>query len=255
MKTFGMRAATCSPLRRPHARCPILGGPRRPERPDRPGRTAKKSALLVLAVSLLALVVTFPLPVRAGPCDQVGGVITGDWTIVNVQVCTGILYTGDGTINVNAGGSLTLVDGGLRFAKDTTHTGYALNVNAGGELVLDHSIVTVQTEASAPYLKLPLSVSGANSRLEMRNGAVLKFPGSFDASGATIDIADSTITGFVASEIAGLGLYSDDHDDGPVIDWASTTASLYRARVERIYENASAASDPNATGIISGNVG
>ena len=225
------------------------------ERPQCPDRARKLPALLVLAVSLLATALMVPGPARAGPCDQVGGVITGDWTITTAQTCTGILYTVDGTINVNAGGSLTLVDGGLRFAKDGSHAGYALNVHAGGELILDNSIVTTQTQAIDPYLKLTLTVSGANSRFAMRNNAVLKFPGAFDASGATVDIADSTITGFTATEISGLGLYSDDNDDSPVTDWASSTVSLYRSSIERIYENASAASDPgNATGVIAGNV-
>ncbi len=203
---------------------------------------------------LLAAVVTVPLPARAGPCDQVGGVITGDWTISNVQVCTGILYTVDGSININAGGSLTLVDGGLRFSKDAAHAGYALNVNAGGELVLDGSTVTTETNAIAPFLKLAFTVSGVNARFTMKNGAVLRFPGWFNATGATIDATDSTITGHAAADLVNLGLYQDDNDDSPVISWASTTASLYRSRIERIYENASAAGDPNATGIISGNI-
>src|SRR5438876_6641177 len=127
-------------------------------------------ALGALFAALLALAPA----ARAGTCDQVGGVITGDWTITTTQVCTGIVYTVDGSINVNAGGSLTLVNGGLSFSKDTSHEGYALNVNAGGELVLDNSIVTTQTDAIHPFIKLALTVSGANSRLSMKNGAVLQ---------------------------------------------------------------------------------
>src|SRR6266545_8385052 len=108
-------------------------------------------------------------PGRAGPCDQVGGVITGDWTVTTTQVCSGILYTVDGSVNINAGGSLTLIDGGLRFAKDRSHQGYSLNVNAGGELILDRSTVTTQTDAIAPFLKLAFTVSGVNSHLMMMN--------------------------------------------------------------------------------------
>src|SRR5436309_1564819 len=94
-------------------------------------------ALGALFAALLALAPA----ARAGTCDQVGGVITGDWTITTVQVCSGILYSVDGTISINSGGSLTLTDGGLSFSKDTSHQGYALNVNAGGEFVLDYSNV------------------------------------------------------------------------------------------------------------------
>ena len=189
-------------------------------------------ALGGLFAALLALTPAAP----AGTCDQVGGVITGDWTITNTQVCSGILYSVDGTINVNAGGSLTLTDGGLSFSKDTSHEGYALNVNAGGELILDNSIVTTQTDSIAPFLRLAFTVSGANSRFTMKNGAILKFPGWFNATSATINVTDSKITGFTDSEISSLGINTDDNNDAPLMAWATTTASLYRSRLERLYE-------------------
>src|SRR2546426_12500805 len=100
-------------------------------------------ALGALVAALLALAPA----ARAGNCDQVGGVITGDWTITNTQVGSGILYSVDGTINVNSGGSLTLTDRGLRFSKDTSHAGYVLNVYGRGELILDNSIVTHQMDS------------------------------------------------------------------------------------------------------------
>ena len=189
-------------------------------------------ALGGLFVTLLALTPA----ARAGTCDQVGGVITGDWTITNTQVCSGILYSVDGTINVNSGGSLTLTNGGLSFSKDTSHQGYALNVNAGGELVLDNSIVTTQTDSISPFLRLAFTVSGANSRFTMRNGATLKFPGWFNATSATINVTDSKITGFMDSEISGLGINTEDNNDAPLMAWATTTAGLYRSRIERLYE-------------------
>jgi len=189
-------------------------------------------ALGALVAALLALAPA----ARAGTCDQVGGVITGDWTITNTQVCSGILYSVDGTISINSGGSLTLTDGGLSFSKDTSHEGYALNVNAGGELVLDHSIVTTQTDSISPFLKLAFTVSGANSRFTMKNGASLKFPGWFNATSATINVTDSKITGFTDSELSGLGINTDDNNDAPLMAWTTTTASVYRSRIERLYE-------------------
>src|SRR2546422_292223 len=189
-------------------------------------------ALAGLFATLLALIPA----ARAGTCDQVGGVITGDWKITNAQVCSGILYSVDGTINVNSGGSLTLTDGGLSFSKDTSHEGYALNVNAGGELILDNSIVTTQTDSIAPFLRLALTVSGANSRFTMKNGATLKFPGWFNATSATINVTDSKITGFTDSDLSGLGLNMDDNNDAPLMAWATTTAGVYRSRIERLYE-------------------
>src|SRR2546427_341251 len=195
--------------------------------------------LIVWSVALgglFAALLALTPAARAGTCDQVGGVITGDWTITNTQVCSGILYSVDGTINVNSGGSLTLTDGGLSFSKDTSHEGYALNVNAGGELILDHSIVTTQTDSISPFLKLAFTVSGANSRFTMKNSASLKFPGWFNATSATINVTDSKITGFTDSELSGLGINTDDNNDAPLMAWTTTTASVYRSRIERLYE-------------------
>src|SRR5437016_6051490 len=170
---------------------------------SRSERNAKAlTCLIVWSVALgglFAAVVALSPAARAGTCDQVGGVITGDWTITTTQVCTGIVYSVDGSININAGGSLTLVNGGLSFSKDTSHEGYALNVNAGGELVLDNSVVTTQTDAINPFLKLAFTVSGANSHFAMKNGAILKFPGWFNATGTTIDVTGSTITGLTST--------------------------------------------------------
>src|SRR5712691_3477996 len=203
-------------------------------------RNARALTLLIVwsvaLGGLFATLLALTPAARAGTCDQVGGVITGDWTITNAQVCSGILYSVDGTINVNSGGSLTLTDGGLSFSKDTSHEGYALNVNAGGELVLDNSIVTTQTDSIAPFLKLALTVSGASSRFTMKNGAILKFPGWFNATSATINVTNSKITGFTDSEISNLGLNTDDNNDAPLMAWATTTAGVYRSRIERLYE-------------------
>src|SRR5436309_1712069 len=251
-----MARATCPPVvvLRMRSADSTSGGLGLSSRSERNGKAL--TCLIVWSVALgglFAAVVALSPAARAGTCDQVGGVITGDWTITTTQVCTGIVYSVDGSININAGGSLTLVNGGLSFSKDTSHEGYALNVNAGGELVLDNSVVTTQTDAINPFLKLAFTVSGANSHFAMKNGAILKFPGWFNATGTTIDVTGSTITGFSSTELFGLGVYSDDNDDSPLISWASTTASLYGSRIERIYENGTA-SGGNATGPIEGNV-
>ena len=204
--------------------------------------TRNGAALSLLIVSALilgglfaAILASGPVA-RAGQCDQVGGVITGDWTITTAQTCSGIVYSVDGTININAGGSLTLINGGLRFTKDTANADYSLNVNAGGALTLDNSIVTTETTAIDPYVQLALTLTGPNSVFTMRNSALLKFPGWFNATSATVNITDSTITGFEDSDLAGLGIDTDANNDGPLISWASTSASLYRSRIEKVYE-------------------
>ncbi len=223
---------------------------------DRATRNGKALSLMIVSVIALAgaaalLGVASP-SARAATCAQVGTTIGGDWTITSAQVCSGILYTVDGTITINSGGSLTLINGGLSFDKDMLHRGYALTVNTGGSLILDNSIVTVQTTAIDPYLKLALTVNGG--ALTMQNGAVLKFPGWFNATGATISLSDSAITGFLPGDIASTGVYIGDNDNSPLIRWSSTTAALYDSQIARLYENISAASATNVTGPIEGNV-
>src|SRR6184192_3690866 len=215
-----------------------LGGHRMSNRARRNAKAL--SLLIVWSIALggiFAAIVALSPAVRAGPCDQVG-VISGDWTITTAQVCTGITFTVDGSININSGGSLRLVNGGLSFSKDAAHAGYALNVNAGGALILDNSIVTTQTTAINPYLKLALTVSGAGSQLVLMNGAKLKFPGWFNATGASLNMTDSTITGFDDSEIQNSGLDLELNDDGPIIAWTgATTATLYRTRIDHLYQD------------------
>src|SRR6266702_4434953 len=236
-----MARATCPPVvvLRMRSADSTSGGLGLSSRSERNGKAL--TCLIIWSVALGGLFAAFVAlspAARAGTCDQVGGVITGDWTITTAQVCTGTgtPYTVDGTININSGGSLTLIDGGLSFSKDASHEGYALNVNAGGELILDNSIVTTQTDSIAPFLRLAFTVSGANSRFAMKNGAILKFPGWFNATSATINVTDSKITGFTDSELSGLGLNTDDNNDAPLMAWATTTVSLYRSRIERLYE-------------------
>ena len=226
---------------------------------DRARMNGKVLSLMIvsmLAVGGLAVLLgASSAPAQAATCDQGGGIITSDWTITTAQVCSGILYTVDGSVTVNSGGSLTLINGGLSFAKDALHTGYSLTVNSGGTLVLDNSIVTVQTTAIQPYLKLAFTANGGS--IVMRNGAVLKFPGWFNATGATISLSDSAITGFLPGEISSTGLWVSDNDNSPLIAWSSTSATLYQSQIARIYENttySSSVAAANVTGPIEGNV-
>src|SRR5437879_7862209 len=214
-----------------------LGGLRMTNRAGRNGKAL--SLLIVWSIALggifAALVVMAP-SARAGPCDQVS-VVSGDWTINTAQVCTGIVFTVRGTININSGGSLRLVNGGLTFELDASHPNYALNVNAGGSLILDNSMVSTQPNVINPILKLPLTVSGAGSQLVMTNGAKLKFPGWFNATNAVVNITSSMITGFTSTEIQGTGLDSQLNDNSPIISWATTTATIYRSTIDRVYQD------------------
>ncbi len=219
------------------------------------GKALSLMIVWLIAISgAFALLAALPAPAHAATCDQGGSLISGDWTISTTEVCQGIEYTVDGSVTVTSGGSLTLVNGGLSFAKDAKHTGYSLTVNTGGTLILDHSIVTVQTTMIQPYLKLAFTVTGPGATFAMVNESTLKFPGWFNATGATITLTDSLITGFQPGEISSLGVYVGDNDNSPLIAWSSTTASLYRSRIDRIYENMSASGATNVTGPVEGNI-
>src|SRR3990172_20236 len=67
-------------------------------------------------------------------------------------------------------------------------------------------------------------------------GATLEFPGWFNATSATINVTDSKITGFMDSEISGLGINTEDNNDAPLMAWATTTAGLYTSRFDGLYE-------------------
>src|SRR5947199_9820613 len=72
----------------------------------------------------------------------------------------------------------------------------------------------------------------------MSNGAKLKFPRWFNATGASLNMTDSTITGFDGSEIQNSGLDLELNDDGPIIAWTgATTATLYRTRIDHIHQD------------------
>ena len=211
---------------------------------DRAPLVSKVSSVLIVAlVAFAGFVSTLSLlavPTSAGPCDQVSGVITGDWVISNAQVCSGILYVVDGSITVASTGSLTLLNGGLKFVQDGTHR-YSLTVDAGGILILDNSVVTTEPRSIDAFLKLPLTVNGA---LTMRNGASLKFPGWFNATSATVTITESTITGWDTADILPWfgALAVDDNDDAPQLTWSSSTVDIYDSTIARLYENASSIS-------------
>ncbi len=224
---------------------------------DRPHSNGKALSLMIVGLIALggafAILGTLPAPANAAACDQGGGLISGNWVITTTQVCSGIQYTVDGSITINAGGNLTLVNGGFTFVKDAKHRGSTLNVNAGGVLILDNSLVTTETTMIQPYLKLAFTVNSTGT-LVMRDHSTLKFPGWFNATGAAITLWDSTITGFTPGELTGVGVYVGDNDNSPLIAWSSTTASLYRSAIARIYENQSASTGTNVTGTIEGNV-
>ena len=208
---------------------------------SRAEKTGKALSLLIVvamvAGGLFAIALALAPPAHAGTCDQVAPVINGNWVITTAQVCTGINYFIDGQLYIRSTGSLLLTNGGITFTQDTSHRGSLWIDGPGGSLILDNSMITSQTSTLSPYLKLQATVNGT---LVMRDGAVLKFPGTLLVqSGASLNMTSSKITGFTDSEIQNLGdlSFRADNDDSAIITMNGATAYLYKSRIERIYEN------------------
>ncbi len=203
------------------------------------------SLLIVWTLALgglaVLLVSAAPPASAASTCSQVGGVINGNWVITTAQVCSGIVYTVDGSVYITAGGSLYLQNGGIVFSEDTAHPPSHLYVNASSSLTLDNAYITTETNQINPYLKLQVNVQGAGSQFNMWNGSYLQFPGWFtESGGARLTMHNSQFTAFTDAQLQGLGVSVDDNDDSPVTSLAGSTMYLYQSQIEHMYENAQA---------------
>ncbi|MEE9173581.1 MAG: hypothetical protein V3U30_01235, partial [Thermoplasmata archaeon] len=163
--------------------------------------------------------------------------VDGDWTVVSgtTNVFDGIIFKVDGNVIIESSALLEIWNGGLIFLEDSAHI-YSLNILAGGSLVLDNSILSTEPNQLSDYLKLDVVVNGA---LTLRNGAMIKHPGTLTLSGsATMDIRDSSITGFTPGEISVFNLDPDDNDDAPVMSFGgSSRVVIAGSVVDRLYEN------------------
>ncbi|MCJ2530992.1 MAG: hypothetical protein LN413_01555 [Candidatus Thermoplasmatota archaeon] len=186
-------------------------------------------------------------------------VVNGDWTVSGVDnVFDGITFKVDGNVVITTGALLEIRNGGLIFLQDSLHI-YALTIATGGsgdgELVLDNSLLSTEPNQLSDYLKLDVVVNGA---LTLRNGAMIKHPGTLTLSGsATMDVRDSLITGFTPGEISTFNLDPDDNDDAPVMSFGGSSRVLIAGSVvDRLYENPlSPGPDPRYNITTSGSAG
>ena len=222
------------------------------------GSLARMSVSVLIVVltamgSFVGALLMFAPPATAQTCDQPGPAINGNWVISNAQVCSGIVYSVDGSITIAAGGSLTLTNGGFKFTEDTTHI-YSLTVTAGRPFILDNSIITTEPRSLNAYVKLSMHVAGI---FTMRNNAIVKFPGVLDSSaGASIIIDHSTITGFTTAEVTQWvgAAAAEDNNDAPTLTFVSTAVDVYNSRIERLFEDLGGSSpSPRAIITLSGN--
>jgi ribosomal protein L40E len=209
-------------------------------------------SLLALA-GVLGIALTAVPGARAGTCGQSNPYVNTDWVVSSPQTCSGIMFYLDGNLNINAGGSLTMVDGGITFVQDATHV-HAWSIAAGTTMTLDNATVTTSTNTLNPYVKLAVAVSG---NLKLQRNSMLKFPGNLALnSGSTLNMTDSTITGFTSADLNGLGdlVWMDDNDDSAVITMTGSTANLYGSTIERLYENTQAGQSAKNFTLASGSV-
>ncbi len=167
-------------------------------------------------------------------------VVDGDWSVTGTNVYQGIIFQVDGNVTVQSGAVLEIIGGGLSFLEDSNHI-YFLDIQDGGSghgsLILDNSLLTTEPRQLSDYLKLDITVAGT---LILRNGSTLKHPGTLTTTGdATLEIRDSTITGFTTEEIDDYtDLNEDDNNDAPVMYFGGdSTALVINSRIERLYEN------------------
>ncbi|MCK4949558.1 MAG: hypothetical protein KAS60_05690 [Thermoplasmata archaeon] len=144
------------------------------------------------------------------------------------------IYRVDGNITI-AGGTLEVINGGIVFLQDITHV-HHLTIQGPGRLWLVNSTVSTWLDQINSYPKLNMHVSGT---LEMDTGSQLKFPGTLNAyAGSSIEMRDSVITGFSATELSPyVGGATQEFDDAPVMTFTDSTVDLYDSRIEKIYEN------------------
>ncbi len=171
-------------------------------------------------------------------------VVSGDWTVVagTSEVYDGITFKVDGDVTVETGALLEIRNGGLVFLNDVTDD-HNLDIQDGGSghgtLRLDNSILTTEPVQINVSLNLDVTVAGT---LELLGGSIQKHPGTLTASGdASIEVRDSTITGFTNGEISAVTNATDFYNDAPRMTFGDTsTVVIAHSTLERLYENASA---------------
>ena len=148
----------------------------------------RSRALNLLFVTLLCLGAASALlgglsePARAASCDQGSSLTTSDWIVTTPQVCRGILYTVDGSVIIQAGGSLTLINGGLDYGDVTKvpAVGLAQSWNLLKQGKLDGTISALGAGATA---ETNATIAGG-ARFNASCCALRPNPGS-DSAGTT----------------------------------------------------------------------
>ncbi len=186
-------------------------------------------AFLLLS-SLLALAAT---PASLGALPP-GPSLQANWSPSGGTVVQDQILRIDGNVYIT--GSVTLRDSTLILTPDNTHR-WKVIINSTGTLNLENSILTVETSAISPYLKISTEINGT---LALTMGSLLKFPGYINTYNAgRLNVTGSSVTGFTAGEVTSQwsSLDPDDNDDGPTMQFRSTSeVNLLRSRIERLYE-------------------
>ncbi len=160
-------------------------------------------------------------------------------------------YYMDGNLTIRAGGVVHVVDSGIVFTQDcgmgrdptTSPHVYTLTIEDGGQLILEHSVLTTLLNQIYDFPSLGVLVQNGG-RLEATDSSVIEFPGHMVVDNSTFVLSDSVITGHDSSEIARFcnqSLFPADYfDDSPVLLFTSSNVLVENSTIEDIFTN-----DPN----------
>jgi len=204
------------------------------------------SLLVVLGLllsGLVGLVLSMGSPARGAFPQDTSITITAPMWVNNT------VWRQDGNITINAGGVLTVQNGGLTMVSDNAAGGvhkHWITVNAGGQLILINSVLTTEINQVNGWPFLDVTVSGAGATLAATD-STMRYPGTlrFD-TGATGTLTRTTVTGFLTVDITayfddGSGvidtLDEDKSNGAPRISvLTGSTLTMVNSRLERFDE-------------------
>lgn len=204
--------------------------------------TPRRTPILIIIASLL--LGAFAGMFLASPAAATVIIVNGNWTIVagTTETYDGITFKVDGDVTIATGALLEIRNGGLIFLNDIGDD-HNLDIQDGpsghGTLLLENSILTTEPVQIDVDLDLDVTVAGT---FILRGGSIQKHPGTLTTSGdASIEVRESSITGFTDGEIDQVTETPDFYDDAPRMTFGSTsTVLIVNSTVERLYENTSA---------------
>ena len=197
-------------------------------------RSTRLVSISIVALMVLSSFAGLVLAVKSAAA------VSGDMTVTGAFAIENTVFTIDGTLTVQATGTLTIRNAELRFISDGSNP-HSLIVN-GGKLILDGGTITTYLDQVSSYPFLTMTVQ-AGANVKASNDSVIRFPGTLTITGVTtkVNLSDTNITGL---DLAMVDMYYSatlsDADFGPAISIADATVELYDSRINSLPEFAGA---------------